>query len=375
MASIENREPGRWKVRYRSPDGRQRSKTFARKADATRFATTVEADVIRGQWTDPAEGRRSFGEVARAWQDGQVHNESTAALVDGVLRLHILPTFEDRPIAAIRPSEIQVWVKGRGGELAPSTLRVAYRWLAAIFNAAVLDGVIPRTPCRGVRLPAVEVEPVDPLTIDQVKAIALAIPERYRAMVIVAAATGLRQGEVFGLGVEHVDFLRRQLHVRRQVKYLPGKGPHLAPPKTPASRRTVPLPEVALVALAEHLRQAGQVGQVATAREGGLIFADTRGGPIARNPFNVVWRKAVAVAGLPEGTGFHDLRHHYASVLIRAGESVKVVQARLGHKSALETLNTYSHLWPDSEESTRTAVDQAWAPVSPMCPGQEAEGL
>jgi integrase len=65
----------------------------------------------------------------------------------------------------------------------------------------------------------------------------------------------------------------------------------------------------------------------------------------------------VANAGAPHGTGFHDLRHFYASLLIRHGESVKVVQARLGHASAAETLDTYSHLWPDSDHRTRAAVD------------------
>ncbi|MGZ8802423.1 MAG: tyrosine-type recombinase/integrase, partial [Mycobacterium sp.] len=57
-----------------------------------------------------------------------------------------------------------------------------------------------------------------------------------------------------------------------------------------------------------------------------------------------------------KGTGFHALRHDYASLLIRHGESVKTVQARLGHASAVETLDTYSHLWPDADESTRSAV-------------------
>ena len=62
-------------------------------------------------------------------------------------------------------------------------------------------------------------------------------------------------------------------------------------------------------------------------------------------------------AGLPTGTRFHDLRHYYASLLIRHGESVKTVQVRLGHASARETLDTYSHLWPDSEDATRAAID------------------
>jgi len=61
--------------------------------------------------------------------------------------------------------------------------------------------------------------------------------------------------------------------------------------------------------------------------------------------------------GLRHGTRYHELRHYHASLLIRRGENVKTVQARLGHASAVETLNTYAHLWPDSEDRTRTAID------------------
>ena len=62
--------------------------------------------------------------------------------------------------------------------------------------------------------------------------------------------------------------------------------------------------------------------------------------------------------GAPDGARLHSLRHDDASLLIRHGEGVKVVQDRLGHASAKETLDTYSHLWPDSEDLTRTAVDK-----------------
>jgi len=80
----------------------------------------------------------------------------------------------------------------------------------------------------------------------------------------------------------------------------------------------------------------------------------------------------VKTSGLPEGTGFHALRHFYASLLIRHGESVKTVQARLGHASAVETLNTYSHLWPDSEDRTRTAVDSVFGEPAGSPAGQSA---
>ena len=93
--------------------------------------------------------------------------------------------------------------------------------------------------------------------------------------------------------------------------------------------------------------------------------------PIRRTAFHArVWQPAARDADLPTSEIFQGLRHHYASLLIRHGESVKTVQARLGHASASETLDTYSHLWPDSDDRTREAVDEAWrdAAVPPLCP-------
>jgi integrase len=70
-------------------------------------------------------------------------------------------------------------------------------------------------------------------------------------------------------------------------------------------------------------------------------------------------RKArVKIDGLSEGFRFHDLRHYYASLLIASGADVKVVQHRPRHASAKTTLDTYGHLWPDTDESTRTAVER-----------------
>ncbi len=90
-----------------------------------------------------------------------------------------------------------------------------------------------------------------------------------------------------------------------------------------------------------------------------LIFVTDDHEPIKWTWFSVaVWQQAAKKAGLPAGAGFHALRHYYASLLIRHGESVKTVQERLGHTTAAETLDTYSHLGPDSEDRTREAVDR-----------------
>jgi integrase len=364
MASIDRVASG-WKARYRSPDGRQRSKNFARKVDAERFLVQIEHTKLTGAYVDPSAGRVTLKSYAEQWREMQVHRASTAAQVETNLRRHVYPTLGDRPLGSIRPSELQAWVSGRGADLSAGTVRLIFRYVSAIFHAAVADRLIASSPCVGVKLPKVERAQVEPLATEQVEALIAAAPDRYRALVVVAAGTGLRQGECFGLTVDRVDFLRRTVKVDRQLSLMPGGGPVLAPPKTEASRRIVPLPAVVVDAVAAHLARF-PVGA------DGYVFTNDAGEPIRRTRFSDTWRPLVKRAGVPAGVGFHQLRHFYASLLIRHGESVKTVQLRLGHASAVETLNTYSHLWPDSDDRTRDAVDLVLGTVTE--PGVRAGG-
>lgn len=340
----------RWQARYRDPDNRQHAKMFDRKADAQHWLDSISGDLARGSYVDPSHGRRLFREYATEWQKAQVHRATTAVQVDSHLTNHVLPHLGHRPLASIRPSEIQAWVKGRSEVLAPATVEVMYRYVSTIFKAAVSDRLIASSPCVGVKLPKVDREKIVPLDTKTVEAIIDAAPSRFRALILMAAGTGLREGELLGLTADNLQMLRRQVEVTQQLVLVPGGPPYLAPPKTKAGRRTVPLPRVVVDALAAHMAEFPPGEQ-------GLIFTSQRGAPVRRNTFNQMWTRTVKRAGVPSTVRFHALRHYYASLLIRHGESVKVVQARLGHASAAETLDTYSHLWPDSEDKTRDAVD------------------
>jgi integrase len=276
-------------------------------------------------------------------------------------------------LGSIRPSEIQSWVRGLERDLAPSTIGVVYSFLAGIFRAAVRDRLIVTSPCVGIRLPKPEPKRIEPLATEKVEALIEEMPARHRALIVLAAGTGLRQGEAFAVEVGAIDFLRRTLRVDQQLVLLPGGGPYVAAPKTPASYRTVPLPKVVVDALAAHLAAfpAARVEILDAThkpdpkrRLAALVFASATGRPLRRTRFSDVWRAAAGAAGIGDGVTLHELRHYYASLLIRHGESVKVVQKRLGHKSAVETLDTYSHLWPDSEDRTREAVDEVLGQVA-----------
>lgn len=347
MASVQKRSDGKWRARYRDASGKEHARHFTRKVDAQKWLDEVTASVVTGQYVDPKAGSVTFRTYAEHWRSIQVHRESSRAHVETMLRRHVYPTLGDRPLSSILPSDVQALVKGL--DLAPATVAVVHSLVSGVMKAAVRDRRIFANPCEGTKLPKVEKARVKPLETGTVEALRDAMPDELRALVTFAAGTGLRQGECFGLTIDRVNFLRREVLVDRQLVKLSGRPADLAPPKTKASVRTVPLPRVVVDALSAHLA-AYPVGS------DGLVF--TIGGePITRSMFGHVWRGPARSVGIPTGQGLHALRHYYASLLIRHGESVKVVQARLGHASAAETLDTYSHLWPDSDDRTREAVD------------------
>ena len=206
-------------------------------------------------------------------------------------------------------------------------------------------------PVLGLSLPRSERERIVPLTVDQVRALAEAMPPRCQAMVITQAGLGLRIGELLALRLEDINFLGRAVRIEWQTTV---DGKRLVAPKTPRSRRTVPLPAVVAESLAVHIAEFPPAAD-------GSLFTTLHGHSWRHEGYCTrIFAPAVRKAGLPAGTTSHDLRHHYASVLLAASESVVAVAERLGHENATLVLTTYGHLLPDSEDRTRRAIDAAW---------------
>jgi integrase len=172
-------------------------------------------------------------------------------------------------------------------------------------------------------------------------------------MVITQAGLGLRIGELVALRIQDVDFLRRTVRIEWQTD---PTGKHRMPPKTPISRRTLPLPAVVADVLAAHIAEFPPAAD-------GSLFTGLDGKPWRHEYYGTrVFAKAVRRVGLPPGTTSHDLRHHYASVLLAAGESGVAVAEPLGHENATLVLASYGHLLPDREypdtPRSRRRVDQ-----------------
>lgn len=277
MVHIQKRGPKRWVARWEDPDGRERAKSFQRKVDAEQFLTAVGSDMLRGQYIDPSAGRATFRAVAEAWRASQPHRPSTRVAKDKHLRLHAYPAFGDRQIASIRPSELQAWATGLSATYKLGYVRVIVETVRAVFNSAVTDRLIVTSPAKSIRLPTEHREAVVPLSRDQVEALIVAMTDRYKAAVLLGATAGLRPGELLGVKVADVDFLRRELHVRQQLTEVLGKVLE-GPLKTPTSYRKIPLPTFVVEALSPHLAQY-------PAHPDGWLFTAARGDRVRRTKF------------------------------------------------------------------------------------------
>ena len=233
--------------------------------------------------------------------------------------------------------------------LAPATTRQAYLQLSGLLTAAVDAGLIAASPSRNINLPTPRRSEMRFLSPEEVAELATVIDPRYRALVMTAAYTGCRFGELAGLHRRHVDTTGRRLTVARTLSDVNGTLTITAP-KTAAARRRIALPQLISDELDVHM----DTYPPATA---GLVFTSTEGDAIRRRNFRRrVWLPAVR-GSVGEPMRFHDLRHTHAAILIAQGEHPKVIQTRLGHSSIQITLDTYGHLVDGLDEAAAERLD------------------
>ncbi|OFT47021.1 hypothetical protein HMPREF3158_05625 [Corynebacterium sp. HMSC06G04] len=347
-------------ARWRDPSGKERSKSFPRARQAKAHLQDMERAVRRGEYI--ADTGVTVKELVQERMQ-QAVNKSTRN--GRRMLLANLGDLEDMPVLSVKPSHVREWMsvleKGRpwadDRPLATSTINMLAAILHGVFSQAVLDDVVGRHPMRGVKIPRKEVgaERADIPTVEDVQALIRAARGTgvgrapnltLAAMVQVAAETGLRAGELCGLRVRNVNFLRGEVHVVEQINQRTGD---FAPLKTEASRRVVPIGPATVAVIEEQLQRVPR-GPEET------VFCTKAGKALSSSSVSAQFRKLARAAGV--GTTFHGLRHFYASSLIGAGASVVMVQRALGHASASMTLDVYSHLFPGAGEGLRGMVPQ-----------------
>ncbi len=381
MASIDKLPSGRFRVRWRGPDNRQHSESRASKADAEALRRRIERDLDDGYLTSPADRRITISEYVNrngGWLASQAWRTSTRDNFDSQWRAHLEPRWGHVAVRSVRRTEVQGWVNELSAAgLAPGTVTGVYKRLVQILRAAHLDGVLPRQPVLGITLPEQGPDATQPLqvpTLEQVKVMADAVPDRYEALVWTCATLGLRPGEAVGLTVERVDFLRGVATIDRQLVTPASGAPRFGPVKTRAvPSRELPVPPELVERLAVHLSTYPAIETDAPAEAGGpgsLIFSNAAAQPIARSTLATTWQKALKKAELPEGLrGWHSLRHFAITRLIGAGVNPDYVRQFAGHSTLTETLNTYTGWWPSDADNAREALSAALSELSEASAG------
>ena len=342
---------GRWQARYKGPDGidRPAPRTFDSKTSAERWLTLTEAEIIQGDWIDPDAGRVLFGNYARDWIEERPNlRPKTIQLYLYLLRSHLAPAFSARAMADIREPDVRRWRKNLlDAQVSAVTVAKAYRLLKAIFNTAVDDGLIRRNPCR-IKGAGQEKSPERPvLTVPQVYALADAVPDRYRALVLLTVFGSLRWGELAALRRSDIDFQARSVRISRQLSERRGGGFAFGPPKSDAGHRTVAIPAVITPDLASHIVTFAAPG------DDGLVFTSSEGKPLRRSNFcRRVWHPALRAAGLP-AIHFHDLRHTGNQFAADEGANLRELMDRMGHSTTRAAM-AYLH---GSDERQQVIAD------------------
>jgi integrase len=351
-------------VRLRDPEGKAYKRTFRTKRDAEAFAATQRTDRVRGAWIDPRKSDTTFAELAARWLTGNPAKRPTSLERDeAIIRLHLLPELGPRAVGSISPADVQRVVNGWVQHYAPRTVHRHYDVLSAVMNTAVLEDLIARTPCRGIKLPAVRHADRHIVTAEELGALAEALGPDYELMAYLGAVLGLRQAECAGLRVGRIDFLRGTLTVAEQLT----RGRHgsmaTGEPKSDAGRRTLSVSPELMELLAAHLARRGLDGRHPDA----FVFAAPGGAPLDyTNWRRRIWKPATARAGL-EGLTFHDLRRANATGLVAEGVDVRTAQARLGHSDPRLTLAVYAQATGDADRSAAARIGARF--IRPKGPG------
>ncbi|MFY1672705.1 tyrosine-type recombinase/integrase [Plantactinospora sp. WMMB334] len=363
FGNIRKRASGRFQARYIGPDGIERTAphTFATEREASRWLTVVESEIIKGDWTAPEAGEVQLGPYGQKWIAERKLQPRTRENYEDLFRLHIRPHLGTLALGAVKPQTIRSWRKRLldGGTSEPQAVK-AYSLLRAILNTAVKeDEIIRQNPCRIAGYDRYHTPERPVATVVQVLALAEQMPARFSALIVVAAFSGLRWGELAALRRSDVDLTAGTVRVPRKLAALRNRM-EFGAPKSEASNRTVTLPAAARSALAAHLRDYVGEGPDAT------VFTGEKGAVLRTGNFRraVDWTAALRAAGMPAGFHFHDLRHTGNNLAAATGASTRDLMHRMGHASMRAAL-IYQHANSERDREIAAGMDRRIAKAQP----------
>jgi integrase len=316
-------------------------RTFPTKAAAKAWRRDMQVKIARGEVRaiDPTT-------IADAWalwlvkaQAGVIRSRGGELYKPGVIHTYelsfkgrLLDQFGTTKVGALKRVQIQRYVDELIAEpLAAQTVRNTINALRVLLKWCVREELIPANPCDGLELPSGGVPRDNIMPTREAISLLGVLEPADRAIYATAFFAGLRRGELQGLRWEDLD---REARVIRVRQCWDARVKQFVKPKSKAGTRALGIPDVLVPYLVDMRLEY---------RLGGLVFGDGQR-PFAAGPLA---NRARAAWGHP-GTGLHEARHTYASLMIAAGVNIKTISEWMGHSSVAITLDRYGHLLPGS---------------------------
>ena len=346
---------GRVTVGFDPNTGNQIQKSVSGKTqkEVAQKLQEIAVEVSHGTYTMPS--KMTVKDWLTIWTKEYMEDvkESTAFLYTRYVDKYIVPKLGSIKLEALTTPAIQAFYNGlihpKEGvnPLSAKTVKNIHGALHKALQQAVLVGYLRTNPVDACKPPRVVRKEMHPLEEDQVSAFLTAIqghPHEYLYKIVLF--TGLREGEVLGLTWDCVDFERGTILIKQQLRREQKKGGqyYFTTPKNGKSRTLTLAPSVLQLFRLQKLHQNGlrvEAGELW--EEHNMVFSNQFGGYLSYRTVYDCFKRIVSRIGTP-GTRFHDLRHTYATMAIRAGDDIKTVQENLGHATAAFTLDIYGHV-------------------------------
>jgi integrase len=363
--TISKRRDGRWQARihlgYR--DGRRlRKSVYGRtRREVQQKLTQALRELDLGLKLETSD-RLSVSDYLDRWLRDDVRHRvrpltlrSYTAIVDK----HLKPSLGRTPLRKLEPRQVQTLLGEKlGSGLSPRRVQYVHAVLRAALHRAERWGYVSRNVAKLVDPPRVKRHELQPLTPSELKQLfAAARGHRWEAVFVVAASTGMRQGELLGLQWSQVDLDGAVLHVRTALQRIDGEL-RLVEPKTSRSKRTVALPHIAVEAFRRHRARQAQDRLLAGSGwvDSDFVFTTRVGTPVDAASVTRALKDLLHRAGLRDQR-FHDLRHACASLMVAQGVHPRVVMEALGHSQISLTMNTYAHVLPEAQKQAADLLD------------------
>lgn len=359
MASIKkypykgSRKGYRWRVQYRDPQGKSRTKQgFETKDAAEDWAAKNVVEIITDEWIAPEDQETAVADLwPRWWRSKEKELESSSAqAIQSSWDAHVNPRWGTCKVGEVKPDEVQDWVDELAARRSASVVHRAVEILRSLMSDAVRYRKVRRNPVVGVRLPPRTKKKPTTITEKQLRAL-VDEASRFKSLLLFLGYTGARWGEAAALTVGDIDVKRQRAAITKNAPTVSGRVV-LGMPKT-HEIRTIGVPAHVLEEMKPDLRGKLPTALVWTNQEGRHVTTPSR-----RSWFHGALDRARAKDDSFPTITPHDLRHAAASILISRGASVLVVQRQLGHASAKMTLDRYAHLFEDDLDAViRGVVD------------------